>query len=481
MPGRPFILSGKFVNADPMPDSVLMGVFPKNNAYGVATMYYAKVRNGNFKIIIPKLSMPSKFLFGPSAFGKSRVIGQYYAQQGDSVHMEIDAKTSEYAISFLGKGSEKYNLINQLINQEKRLKVALDVIYRRYISPLKQQTNFDALILDSYFTEVQDTLLKWAKARSELIKNQRAIETVVADLLTSEYSNYDATWVNLIDVFHSRYHKDPALKEIIRSKFNSYVETSQITSDSSILLSPNYFIYRSFKLKTQLLVNSPSSTVEFIPYYNSIKESGQGLVGQRMITEFFIGNYTMEKITGYSPSVFDSLVLDASKVVTDPYYTALISDKGKTRKGSKLFQGEFLDKNGANFNMKALKGKVVLIDMWVTGCGSCASFHSNFKTNVYPQLKNIEDLVVLSIGMDKARQAWLAGVESGKYSSRSYVNVHAGALGTSHPFFTYYTNSLPLLLLVDRDGRIITKVNNTGPASELKALINKALLKTPAK
>jgi cytochrome oxidase Cu insertion factor (SCO1/SenC/PrrC family) len=72
-----------------------------------------------------------------------------------------------------------------------------------------------------------------------------------------------------------------------------------------------------------------------------------------------------------------------------------------------LYNFSLPDTNGVYHSLKELKGKVVILDFWFTGCGACKTMVSAFK--IEPSLKS-KEIEFVSINVDKTLPRWKEGI-----------------------------------------------------------------------
>jgi peroxiredoxin len=120
----------------------------------------------------------------------------------------------------------------------------------------------------------------------------------------------------------------------------------------------------------------------------------------------------------------------------------------------------FTDTAGNVVHLADLKGKLLLIDIWYTGCGGCAGFYQHVLSRVESLFKDSKALAFVSISADRDATVWKKSIYSGRYSSAAVVNLYTNGIGYYHELFTYYNLfAFPTTFLLDANGKMLRFFN----------------------
>ncbi|WP_166664864.1 TlpA family protein disulfide reductase [Pedobacter metabolipauper] len=464
---KPPKFSGTFAySTDTILDAIDFRTMKENIWWGELIPYIVSLKNKNhFSCIMDKLKEPQLLQINFMKSGKHILVpGEYYVEMDDDIKIGFFKVSERDSLVFSGKGSEKYNLINAVKQQQNKFKDLTSKLNN-------PKSNKD---LQVYLNEYTKLALRFMYEQSSLINKYDGVNKSMKKLIGYEFDIYQTYWANILLYFYlyDKNYANETSRKIVKDALNNGI-LSFNTPDSISVLAPVQYMGLLFRMKVKMVINNePTNLASF---YKRLKENYTGLVRERLMVEFLTSTSNMSFITSYKPDVYDSIIVDASNSVVHPYYKELIEKKGRTRKGSKVLNAEFTDLLGKPFKIESMKGKVVLIDAWSVGCTGCALFHKLFESRIHPFFKNNPDFKVLSINADKSHERWIEGLNSGKFSANEYLNVGVGELGINHPFFKYYTNAMPLLLIVDKEGRLITKLSGVEKIEEIVDVINIAL------
>lgn len=191
--------------------------------------------------------------------------------------------------------------------------------------------------------------------------------------------------------------------------------------------------------------------------------------------------------------ISDTLVSYLSSVISTPQYVQELHNKTTPfLSGAPVLDSEFKDKNDRPVRLSDFKGKVVLVDMWFTGCSGCVAV-ANALPAVEEAFEN-EDVVFVSLSVDRKKDIWLKSIDPTvetkeidklrytHYTTPTTVYLYTGGTGSNNDFIQTYvpTGAFPHLLLIGKDGKVFSAdVPKPGfysnAVEDLKELIAKAL------
>lgn len=459
------------------PDSVLVWTYPNANFWDSSVDYKAKVNHdGTFSFTIPALGKPLFFVIKVPRSGSVETLGWFslawYAEPGDDIHIAITETTGDDILLFSGKGAAKYNLITAL---------------------QKVKDNFTSLYTElkasDTSTEVRQKLDQLARLiKTNLQKKQQLIDSSTAQLspsmrklIADQFARYHTEWGDYInDGYRLAYQKkQPEAQQLLKAAFKQTFFDTEQEQDTISLLSPEHFSGLLRHYKTKALLKGSGKDADLRTFYEMLKyHTSQPEIRERLLSQFLMDGKSLQYIARYDPITYDSLVMDATPLLTSKLGKEIMAKKTKLAKGRPFYDTDFTDLRGNIFNTSALKGKVFIIDLWGTGCSGCAQFHHLFESQVWPSLKDQQEFKFLSVNTDKDRKRWMESLNSGTYTSKAYLNVFTG-LGTGlldHPLSKYYeVNAAPFVLLIDKQHRIVAKLTGYFTSKELLRLINDAL------
>ncbi len=118
------------------------------------------------------------------------------------------------------------------------------------------------------------------------------------------------------------------------------------------------------------------------------------------------------------------------------------------------------DLSGRNVKLSDYKGKVVLLDFWATWCPPCRASVPAIE-KIHKAYKG-KGLVVLAVSLDEG------GWDSVKSFITEYGITYTVLKGTEDVAANYMVRSIPMLLILDKEGRISKRYLGFGNEEDLE-------------
>lgn len=421
-------------------------------------------KNGNFSFQLPSYQEPSKMRLSIHRNGKISRGKMCFFENTDSVSISIiEEANGSITFGYSGFGSAKYNMAETL--ETLRLELRNSTVSLNDASTLEENL--------SKFNELAvEILMKKNKIIGASGLNKRD-----QNLVRYEYGDILFEWSSQIRYRYAvQYKNNQTARNILRREYLKYMNELDYEVNSDMKFCPIYLGTLTTREGYNLSFNTKSDSVTLNDFYQILKNKYSGLVREQMLANIFINSYGINSYTLFNQETWAFLLRDSEKYLTIPSLKTRVSSVIKKTRGSQLYDFTAIDTDGRLVSTKSLRGKVILLDMWVTGCSWCAIFHKDFHEKIYPSLKNNKNFIYLSIGAFNKKDMWMEGIKSGKYTSSEYLNVRLNNALQSD-FGKYYSIAgLPFMLLIDKNGNIYQGTNFTmnGPMNILN-LINQAL------
>lgn len=430
--------------------------------------------NGQFKFKLPNLNRPYKIfmvlLSNVDPNDRILIGSNFYTEPGDDIKVNIILGAKERSINFSGKGSDKYNLVQILDGRPIDSKSELQNILGEPWGSIKDSADLE--IKMNTFAEI---LKKKNIEKAELL-NSAKISSKIRFLMDKEYANYNGQWLGVADTYYTKY---PALrKKLSNIYFKHNKEFNDAIQPDSLMVYCSYYMrILGMKIALEQLMTSPTEKLTISQNYKFIKTNFSGRAREILIRNCLLERETGTFVEFFNHATIAPLLKDAVQIVQIPHLKKLLSEKLalEEQNTQKVIDASFNTVDGKKLYLSSLRGKVVLVDVWFNGCFACATLNQYFEQSVYPNFKDDENFVVLSINVDESEERWFSGIASKRYTSESHMNVTTGNW-FNHPFLKYYgAMAGPWMMLIDADGSIRYQPNGV-TADKMNEQIREALL-----
>jgi hypothetical protein len=457
----------------PLKDSLVIS-FSRNQTFSRAIYdggYYVFPLNSiaPFEMCIKDVYDVGRLSLYSSEISDSYLPTNQMVEPGDSISMEIclrDDGTSN--VKFTGRGSSKYvlgKMMHEITSARKDLELQTAMQKKNAVQAVKE---YDSLLLEQI------------KLLNDFCKrlNQQVYKIWKADAI-AETSNQQLRILSLAYSTADSQNKAKWKREIdkLLSKTNLRL-SSQNTGLSTNFVEWQYektkwtMVYEKNKNYKPWEFTGNNDSFEFIDLYKRLKKNYFGSLRENLLTYGLLNSSDINMFFGgCATEDFTWCLKDAFQLIKSPGLKSLVKEKlEKFGRGSPIFNFQLATANGELVTPTDFKGKTVLIEIWSVGCGACHDFIKEFERKIYPDIKNRDDIKVISFCTETDKSRWLKA--SHKYSLPGFINVYSEK-GPRDPLMVYYSATFyPFILLVDGEGKIISTMQN---CDQLAGLLRKQM------
>lgn len=390
------------------------------------------IKNNKFKVTIGMYSETGYY-----SIKNWPIMGLYQnvflIQSNDSLCLNIK---SERDFFFTGRGADKMNyqlwFANQMDAWFKSFRSINDVEKISY-----NRNKASAMIRNSmdYLSRIKDSM------------DERTYKLLEVNTISS------IRWNCLLDMMSFVSSNDKiylsALKKEITDLYKSSLDFT-ITDDFILQNSFLYVRYLFDLSKANAILTTNSSKSNFELFYNLLNKDFKGVLRDKLVLNCVLDLNTKEQ------SSIDSLP-QIIKTVKDKISVEIIKARIQSRmSGAKAFDFTLESIGGEMVRLQDFKGKIIVMDTWFLGCPGCLNLAKEMKP-IIEHFRNNKDVVFIGVNVDEDRNKFIAGVKNGVYTSDQTINLYTSGLGYRHPMLKFYQyRSYPNLLLIDKDGFVIT-------------------------
>lgn len=378
----------------------------------------------------------------------------FLVEPGDTIYLQ--KKGSAISISG-GSTNFKYlqevsqigmSLNNSRWNGNSRLRPTL-----KDYSYLDSVTSVQLAYLESIKNIISTT--SYSITKVNLLSGNQIQKRIAEKLLSNAGNRFKLP----VEVIASTNQEFPDYKAIKRSLlgYNDRIESQllKFVADHPIYLpysiSYSGFLYQKYLIDSCIGLNQ---NYDFVRNYNYLKTHYKGLLREKLIAQIVARNLRETVDLGY-------VIGDVLKYCEDIEFKKYFLSLQTGTNGKMAYKFELPDFNGNSIKLDSLKGKVVVLDLWFTGCVNCVAIHPIFES-VVNHFSNNPNVIFVSINVDRERKTWvksvLSGDRIGRYTSvgkHNLLNLYTDGQGDEHPMISYHiVKGYPTLIVVNPKGFI---------------------------
>ena len=365
--------------------------------------------------------------------------GYYDLDVGDNIY-EIFLKPSFQieisigkTIEFTGTGSTE----NNYLRDKKILATKLeDLDDYQYYAKLEEKPFLN--LMDSLLN-VKLSLL--SKSKNEICDEFDFIEK---NKLIYEYQNNKSLYEvsRRIVTENNDFHVSPDYYTNLFKEIN--VNDSKLDKIDGYSTFIDSYIWQTTKNR----IGDNDTTDFYFTYMTTLNE----LVTNEKIKEKLSYNLGIYKLnmTARLDDVYNSIVNNLSNEQDKNKIETRYQILKKIEKGAQSPEFEFVDINGKLISLKDLKGKIVYIDIWSTGCAPCMAEIPQLKK--FEQYCNENDIHLVCINVGDSEEKWIKTVKEKQLGG---IQLHASN-SRDQFFIDYLVRGIPRNILLDKEGKIIS-------------------------
>lgn len=410
---------------------------------------FAKISNtlieshGNDNVFIIKFLPKEKAAYVSILFKRESNIDDFIIEPGDSIVCTL-YNDKWY---FTGKGYEKFQC-------------QYDIYQAKSFVPRNMLVRPEAIRTEDV-EDLNDSYTDWLANSFKIgLKSSYTSSQIALNVLDWYKENVSTFSYNLIKANMISLHELSDFKSLLQL-YSMYSENNTNISNRRKLLKTVSDLYSTRqKYDLKLLPDSILAySGKFLSYETSssdsvsfanLKNKYKGFLRDRLLTIFFLNNYKNNM------RMADWLKNTVPLVSDNNCRELLLEMKNSLSPGLSAFDFSLQDTSKNSIGLTDFRGKIVLMDFWFTGCGSCKQLTEAMKP-VVEHFKNNPKVVFIGVSIDGDFEGWKKSVKSGQYSNKGTIDLYTNGLKSNHPIIKHYGYSgYPNLLLIDGNGKIIT-------------------------
>lgn len=366
----------------------------------------------------------------------------YLIEAGDSLQMDI----SDDNINFYGRGGDKMNCQQAIY--------ANQIFPRNSILPLlrqKERKNSGDYVKS--LIGLIDKNLQTKLAILDLYKND--LTDSVFQII--RYNTIGGAYLTLCSQFWLDKGKGGFNFPIFRQEYLNWLSKTPEDGNDLAAYAPLYIKYLFEREQSRAAYTKYPDKIandfEFADILQAITTMAANKQRDALLTASAIN--LAERKAGIQDSA-----ASIYKMLKDPTIKHLFERwQSKTGNNVPAYAFSLPDTLGHLHRLKDFKGKMVLIDLWFNGCFGCKYMNKEMRKIIdHFKSKKAEDIVFISLSVDKTRKAWINGLKTKEYSQPEQLKLSTyGTTWYENPFYKHYNfKGAPQLLLIDKKGNVIS-------------------------
>ncbi|MCF6402114.1 metallophosphoesterase [Chitinophaga filiformis] len=423
--------------------------------------------------------------------GKQSRIG-YQLEAGDSIEVAYESGQPVFS----GRGHAKWELIRSLGSIEDSLEnTVLFKALSGELKPLKSLNDYflwnaylnDKLsitskLIESYKGKISD--FSYSIIKEKALYDIEECRLTRFMFLTGSAVSMDSSKSEMVNRFGLTNHD---LCEIYDSTMNGPA-AKWLQFESPVVGDPYYLWkrlrYDALRERNKFFKDKRSDTSilgkekvdEYVLRYKLAKRKYKGIIREEVLAFFFHYTNGVIKTIGFEPQI-EEILADYYREPGFLAYKEAVREyeveRRKKQMGGRDVKFKLLDSGGISFTENDVKGKVVVIDFWFTGCKGCMQ--------MVPALTKIENLfeedtnvVFLSVSIDEAKDQWQKSIRQKKYTTGNGKSLYTGGEGSKHDIVSNLgVESYPSIFVMNDRGKLIPHYPKLDPRADSgRALIN---------
>lgn len=467
-------------------------------ADSIKTTIHGKIVNNNSKRAILMLNGPFAFFGGTSIKDAKKVLVAAIDQKGEFT-FKIKTQSSPFHVTLFlsdkdGQQEDQPTckvIDNYLIEAGDSIKIIFSGEKREFTGPgaplFAAQYSLHEIDASNKKLETdahryfRNDKMSWLREKDSLLTSQllmlstykSRISELAYGIIKADIIGVNRAWLYRRISFAGPFFVagTPLDKDLEKLCLELQHHADYIARDAPSALSPEYVRYLYDKIRVEAKYNRIiEHTDPFIneDYFQDINKKFSGTLRDKLLA------YWLTAISSFN-DLHEADIYNALGVMTDPYYIAIAKElQARFSNGQELENYAFQDNTGRTVKISDFRGKIVLIDLWFSGCIPCLSVARGLR-QIEKKFENNKEVVFLSISTDNDRSKWLKSINnrnqlqaSSYYISAQTKYVFTNGTGQNNSFIKRYVpqGSYPTMLLIDRMGKIYSSTP-THPIAEL--------------